>query len=315
MPHWINLSFYSTNKKVAYSTFIPRIKLPPLIKKIEDPEDDTRMKKLKEEISFYDDSNTEYIHNSLFDYDAYDAQVFAVPSHGTSSLQRTPRTKKTSVPGLDGIPTYSTSVSSVTTWEFTTSKGHRRKMSDPDIHHTNYNSIYENSPTLLKESVSQSTLSISKPKKSIQKVAPLRSGRALINPFDPSHVTVKLTSNRRRWSHIFPKGPTGVLIQQHHYQAMPSNQSNEVNFSNYSREESIIINISDDYAHTSMCHVGRRQKHNSFSKSFDKFDEDFRSSANNTPVDRGGYLNEQLCKISGYGISLDRKLWPFFLVH
>lgn len=29
MPHWINLSFYSTNKKVAYSTFIPRIKLPP----------------------------------------------------------------------------------------------------------------------------------------------------------------------------------------------------------------------------------------------------------------------------------------------
>lgn len=29
MPHWINLSFYSTNKKVAYSNFIPRIKLPP----------------------------------------------------------------------------------------------------------------------------------------------------------------------------------------------------------------------------------------------------------------------------------------------
>lgn len=31
-------------------------------------------------------------------------------------------------------------------------------------------------------------------------------GRALINPFDPSHVTVKVTSNRRRWTHIFPKG-------------------------------------------------------------------------------------------------------------
>lgn len=30
--------------------------------------------------------------------------------------------------------------------------------------------------------------------------------RSLINPFDPSHVTIKLTSNRRRWSHIFPKG-------------------------------------------------------------------------------------------------------------
>lgn len=84
---------------------------------------------------------------------------------------------------------------------------------------------------------------------------PARPGRALINPFDPSHITIKLTSNRRRWTHIFPKGdakkvrcfdvflnhiigsssttqhqnlhlhifrfsgPTGNLIQQHHYQA------------------------------------------------------------------------------------------------
>lgn len=34
---------------------------------------------------------------------------------------------------------------------------------------------------------------------------PLES-KALINPFDPTHVTIKLTSNRRRWTHIFPKG-------------------------------------------------------------------------------------------------------------
>lgn len=292
MPHWINLSFYSTNKKVAYSTFIPRIKLPPLIKKNDEQEDDTRMKKLKEEISFYDDSNTEYIHNSLFDYDAYDAQVFAMPSHGTSSLQRTPRTKKTSVPSLEGIPTYSTSVSSATTWDFASSKGHRRKMSDPDIHHTNYNNIYENNSPKLKESVS--TLSIAKPKKSIQRMAPLiRSGRALINPFDPSHVTVKLTSNRRRWSHIFPKGPTGVLIQQHHYQAVPTSQASDPIFT---RDDSFSITNTDDYIHTSICQVGRRQKHNSISKSFDRFDEDFRSSANNTPIDRAGYLNDQSCK-------------------
>uniref|UniRef100_A0A6P7FXB0 GATOR complex protein DEPDC5-like n=1 Tax=Diabrotica virgifera virgifera TaxID=50390 RepID=A0A6P7FXB0_DIAVI len=55
---------------------------------------------------------------------------------------------------------------------------------------------------------------------------PLES-RALINPFDPSHVTIKLTSNRRRWTHIFPKGPTGVLIQQHHYQAVPAESNQE----------------------------------------------------------------------------------------
>ena len=41
--------------------------------------------------------------------------------------------------------------------------------------------------------------------------------KALINPFDPSHAVIKLTSNRRRWTHIFPRGPTGALIQQHHF--------------------------------------------------------------------------------------------------
>jgi hypothetical protein len=43
-----------------------------------------------------------------------------------------------------------------------------------------------------------------------------RPSRSLINPFDPSHAVIKLTSNRRRWTHIFPRGPTGTLIQQHH---------------------------------------------------------------------------------------------------
>ena len=45
----------------------------------------------------------------------------------------------------------------------------------------------------------------------------LRPGRELVNPFDPSHVTVKLTSNRRRWTHIFPKCHSG-----HHQHPMCS---------------------------------------------------------------------------------------------
>jgi DEP domain-containing protein 5 len=31
MPHWINLSFYSSSKRVGYSTFIPRIKMAPIV--------------------------------------------------------------------------------------------------------------------------------------------------------------------------------------------------------------------------------------------------------------------------------------------
>lgn len=55
------------------------------------------------------------------------------------------------------------------------------------------------------------------------KCDPYQQSKALINPFDPSHVTIKLNSNRRRWTHVFPQGPTGIFMQQHHYQAVPQN--------------------------------------------------------------------------------------------
>ncbi|CAG4908874.1 unnamed protein product [Colias eurytheme] len=213
MPHWINLSFYSTNKKVAYSNFIPRIKLPP--RKSQEPlkkmyEDESKGKLLKED---------EYMHNSIFDYDAYDAQVFQLPPAHSTCVQKVARTKKTSVAGLEGISRKSPPASII----------HQRKMSDPDIHHS-LGDIFSNCSKYSNETGSDATdsaISISRlsPRSSITSHKPvIRTGRALINPFDPSHVTVKLTSNRRRWTHIFPKGPTGVLIQQHHYQARPAGE-------------------------------------------------------------------------------------------
>ena len=39
----------------------------------------------------------------------------------------------------------------------------------------------------------------------IKHFALFRPGRALVNPFDPSNVPFKQSSNRRRWTHIFPK--------------------------------------------------------------------------------------------------------------
>ncbi|CAG0907668.1 unnamed protein product, partial [Cyprideis torosa] len=32
-----------------------------------------------------------------------------------------------------------------------------------------------------------------------------RRSRSLINPFDPSHIKTRITPNRKRWTHIFPK--------------------------------------------------------------------------------------------------------------
>ncbi|PNF39096.1 hypothetical protein B7P43_G04143, partial [Cryptotermes secundus] len=254
MPHWINLSFYSTNKKVAYSTFIPRIKLPPKRTKPSPACNSGPLQPSKSKLIQED----ECMPNSLFDYDAYDAQVFQLPPVHTArfsrSLQRgsSNRHKKTGVPVLD-----SQSGSG--------QKFLKRKMSDPDIHHSLSNvgsPTGTSAPRSAAISIPQHRSSDDSPQQSasvgsvkhrafaVQNEAPetemsppyrpvvgsagspnnplqsqtniLRPGRALINPFDPSHVTIKLTSNRRRWTHIFPKGPTGVLIQQHHYQAVPA---------------------------------------------------------------------------------------------
>ncbi|XP_038057653.1 GATOR complex protein DEPDC5-like isoform X1 [Patiria miniata] len=40
--------------------------------------------------------------------------------------------------------------------------------------------------------------------------------RTLINPFAPSTMAIRLTSNRRRWTHTFPPGPSGETMQPHH---------------------------------------------------------------------------------------------------
>lgn len=82
-----------------------------------------------------------------------------------------------------------------------------------------------------------------------QSNAVVRPGRALINPFAPSHVTIKLTSNRRRWTHIFPKGPTGVLIQQHHYQAVPLSAST----ASLMNRSSILDLTANDYDSLNTC--------------------------------------------------------------
>lgn len=125
----------------------------------------------------------------------------------------------------------------------------RRKMSDPDIHHGTVNVLANlvrngsNYSEHLNFADKQSRLSPLN-----HALSSLRPGRALINPFAPSHVTIKLTSNRRRWTHIFPKGPTGVLIQQHHYQAVPARSQRIIS-------QSFLELDSSDFAHTSTCKI------------------------------------------------------------
>ncbi|XP_049833121.1 GATOR complex protein Iml1 isoform X2 [Schistocerca gregaria] len=253
MPHWINLSFYSTNKKVAYSNFIPRIKLPPKRSKPLPVSNNGLIQAAKSKLLQEDDC----MPNSLFDYDAYDAQVFQLPPVHTARFSRSLQRMNSRTRRSGTLDTQSSSGQKTVS----------RKMSDPDIHHSGgdigsptgssaprsaaisipyHHSSHASSPQQSSgnaESLKQKAFAIQSETQEAETSPPVRpvvgsagspsnmpqgqvnfprTGRALINPFDPSHVTIKLTSNRRRWTHIFPKGPTGVLIQQHHYQAVPT---------------------------------------------------------------------------------------------
>lgn len=227
MPHWINLSFYSSLKKLAYSKFIPRIKLPPLVNPMALTEEEKENGRLR---FISDNQQTECIHNCLFDYDAYDSKIFQIAPQPLPP-QRSPRTKKVSIPSMDGT-TVGSMYSTGNEWAVSSTPPvqrpvFRRKLSDPDmlpINVGNGNGTVTG-PGSPASNYSGSLYSESKfGRRSAASNGPFPTstrppGRALINPFDPSHVTIKLTSNRRRWTHIFPKGPAGVLIQQHHYQA------------------------------------------------------------------------------------------------
>ncbi|CAH1099750.1 unnamed protein product [Psylliodes chrysocephalus] len=212
MPHWINLSFYSTNKKIAYSNFVPRIKLPPALTEGDAKKISPKSKLLPED---------EYIHNTFFDYDAYDAKIFQLPSVHHAPESRIPsRYKRSSGSLLDSHEL---------------SKGQRRKLSDPDIMQRSSTNA-RSEPIAIPPGACSPAISIHPDEKELSppvrmvvgsEGSPPFESRALINPFDPSHVTIKLTSNRRRWTHIFPKGPTGVLIQQHHYQAVPTKDNHD----------------------------------------------------------------------------------------
>jgi len=265
MPHWMNLSFFTTDRKIGYSSFIPRIKLPPLIC--------PTMEDVKVLTCYFPPSVTEsHLPESPFAYDEYDANVFALPvaknrnfssarksitgsSNNLSSHSKNIKSGDSNQVDRDGrkftiggfeegslrkseshtllgskrssnitIPSTSIKLEKKEEEIYSKSFGGEFKMQ----HGNTVNKIglrLDLSPE--RDSLEEESVSTSLKDKPIFgsagsqfdhsniKTYLLRPGRALVNPFDPSHVTVKLTSNRRRWTHIFPKGPTGHHQQSH----------------------------------------------------------------------------------------------------
>uniref|UniRef100_A0A2R5L6X3 DEP domain-containing protein n=1 Tax=Ornithodoros turicata TaxID=34597 RepID=A0A2R5L6X3_9ACAR len=252
MPHWINLSFYSSNTSSTYSKFVPRIKLP------------TPQPKLFQQRSL---GSNAYICRSqpsiplsdsisvVYDYDEYDASVFK----GCSPTQWGPKIStpqqahvrrrshlpfptrplgSDDSPACSTLPEVGTSVSSGSSHSrsgaiFIPRRGgsscgssQTSVLGSDDLERFRVQEKAKDDLEFVQSPPRRTVVgSAGQLPDMFQEKQKARLPRALINPFDPSQVTIKLTSNRRRWTHVFPLGPTGIFMQQHHYQAIPQNSS------------------------------------------------------------------------------------------
>nr|XP_050050527.1 GATOR complex protein Iml1-like isoform X3 [Dermacentor andersoni] len=254
MPHWINLSFYSTTPAQFYSKFVPRIKLPTPQPK------PSHMKALG--TGMYACRGQPPIRASdsisvVYDYDEYDANIFKGCSPNQagpkmSTLQRANMRRRSHLPtpprplnqddDTSSSPTYSSGSSHsrsgaisiprrgvscfAGTQAASTQGSDGAAIAVCDVEKPRVLAAKENFEFVVSpphRTVVGSAGQVPEALQERQKTP--QQPRALINPFDPSQVTIKLTSNRRRWTHVFPLGPTGIFMQQHHYQAIPHSSS------------------------------------------------------------------------------------------
>ncbi|KAM4552846.1 GATOR1 complex protein DEPDC5 isoform 1-T1 [Odontesthes bonariensis] len=236
LPHWINHSFYTSKSQNSCSSFTPRIKLAGHklhAEKFKSSKDHTLC-------SPKDTDNSLPIQ---VDYDAYDAQVFRLP--GPSRIQRSTnirmgRDKETSGRKSWGSVDISTGIGVSPPVRSGGPEEQRSLASDdslgpvsnvlliprvPPAQYEVSSSLGYTSTRELLEKMMDSQRDSSAPGRftvgSAESTLHIRPGgytpqRALINPFTPSRIPMKLTSNRRRWMHTFPVGPSGEAIQIHH---------------------------------------------------------------------------------------------------
>uniref|UniRef100_A0A8C5BDW1 DEP domain-containing protein n=1 Tax=Gadus morhua TaxID=8049 RepID=A0A8C5BDW1_GADMO len=231
LPHWINHSFYTSKSQSSCCSFTPRIKLAG--RKVHPP------------THIHSNTHTDS-ENSLpiqVDYDAHDALVFRLP--GPSRAQRSSNFRVGREREVSGRRSWgSAEVGSGPGASPPVRGGGQEELrslasSDslgpvssvlliprhPTVQYEVSSSLGYTSTRELLEKMMDSQRDSSAPGRftvgSAESTLHIRPGgytpqRALINPFAPSRMPMKLTSNRRRWMHTFPVGPSGEAIQIHH---------------------------------------------------------------------------------------------------
>ncbi|XP_077413370.1 GATOR1 complex protein DEPDC5 isoform X3 [Vanacampus margaritifer] len=235
LPHWINHSFYTSKSQNSCNTFIPRMKLATHKRHCE------KLKKGTEQTLCIQKECDNGLPIQV-DYDAYDSQVFRLP--GPSLIQKSPssrvaRGKERSVKKSCGSVDVASGVGTSPTLCFAGDEQHSLASDDslgpvsnmfliprmPFMAYEVSSSLGYTSAKELFEKTADSQRDSSAPARftvgSAESTLYIQPGgytpqRALINPFTPTRMPMKLTSNRRRWMHTFPVDPFGEAIQIHH---------------------------------------------------------------------------------------------------
>ncbi|XP_061694755.1 GATOR1 complex protein DEPDC5 isoform X5 [Syngnathoides biaculeatus] len=240
LPHWINHSFYTSKSLNSCNTFIPRLKCAGHKCHCE------KLKKGTKQTLCIQKGWDNCLPIQL-DYDAYDSQVFRLP--GPSLIQRNPncsvsfrmtRSKERSEKKSCGSVDVATGIGISPPLCFGGADEQHSLASDDSLGPVSSmfliprmpSMVYEVSSSLgyacgrgLYEKTIDSQRDSSAPARftvgSAESTLLIQPGgytpqRALINPFTPARIPMKLTSNRRRWMHTFPLDPYGEAIQIHH---------------------------------------------------------------------------------------------------
>uniref|UniRef100_A0A8C5UFI0 GATOR1 complex protein DEPDC5 n=1 Tax=Malurus cyaneus samueli TaxID=2593467 RepID=A0A8C5UFI0_9PASS len=226
IPHWINHSFYTSKSQLLCNSFTPRIKLAgrkPLTEKAKNNRD----------ASLGAPKDAENALPIQVDYDGYDAQVFRLPGPSRaqrltmlqSVRERESRTRKSSSsydvscsPSLQSRTLPPEEVRSQASDDSSLGKiSNILMIPRPHLHQCEVSSSlgYTSTRDFLENMLESQQRDSSAPGRfhvgSAESMLHIRPGgytpqRALINPFAPSRMPMKLTSNRRRWMHTFPVG-------------------------------------------------------------------------------------------------------------
>ncbi|KAH9502461.1 GATOR complex protein depdc5 [Bulinus truncatus] len=249
IPHWMNHSFYMSKNQIHDHTtyaFLPRIKPPPAMMKELDEIQNYPLKSCFPPQESSDD-NIPFV-----DYDEYDAQVFKLPSGPTSRIISTKRGGAThssargTVPKTfaearqmlkprdrhisDNVSVYLNDHEESTAAVSIPSTGSSHddmsysfgclRIPGKAMSRSSFESS-ESDELILQRPVVGSAGS---PVGHSRHLNNYRPHRALINPFAPSRLQFKMTSNRRRWAHAFPVDHKGMAIHARHVHHVEHNE-------------------------------------------------------------------------------------------